>query len=147
MLSLQSFLREGRVVGPCWEKLKPKGPKGPKAGIRGWNSTIWYQYSPSVQEKYKPKQQQQVSKIKVKTITTKVPGGVQFSLRKIKVKTTTAGFKNKSQNNSPGVLHPPYQDRTVLKMYPDRTQSSPKPHRTETAPAIHCDRSKEAEGG
>ena len=23
-----SFLREGRVVGPCWEKLKPKGPKG-----------------------------------------------------------------------------------------------------------------------
>ena len=27
MLSLQS-LREGRVVGPCWEKLKPKGPKG-----------------------------------------------------------------------------------------------------------------------
>ena len=27
MLSLQSFLREGRVVGPCWEKLKPKGPK------------------------------------------------------------------------------------------------------------------------
>jgi len=28
MLSLQSFLREGRVVGPCWKKLKPKGPKG-----------------------------------------------------------------------------------------------------------------------
>ena len=28
MLSLQSFLREGRVVGPCWEKIKPKGPKG-----------------------------------------------------------------------------------------------------------------------
>ena len=28
MLSLRSFLREGRVVGPCWEKLKPKGPKG-----------------------------------------------------------------------------------------------------------------------
>ena len=28
--SLQSFLREGRVVGPCWEKFKPKGPKGPK---------------------------------------------------------------------------------------------------------------------
>ena len=28
----QSFLREGRVVGPCWEKLKPKGPKGPEAG-------------------------------------------------------------------------------------------------------------------
>ena len=28
MLSLQSFLREGRVVGPRWEKLKPKGPKG-----------------------------------------------------------------------------------------------------------------------
>ena len=28
MLLLQSFLREGRVVGPCWEKLKPKGPKG-----------------------------------------------------------------------------------------------------------------------
>ena len=28
MLSLQSFLREGRVVGLCWEKLKPKGPKG-----------------------------------------------------------------------------------------------------------------------
>ena len=21
---------EGRVVGPCWEKLKPKGPKAPK---------------------------------------------------------------------------------------------------------------------
>ena len=21
-------LREGRVVGPCWEKLKPEGPKG-----------------------------------------------------------------------------------------------------------------------
>ena len=31
MLSLQSFLREGRVVGPCWEKLKPKGPKGRRA--------------------------------------------------------------------------------------------------------------------
>ena len=29
MLSLQSFLREGRVVGPCWQKFKPKGPKGP----------------------------------------------------------------------------------------------------------------------
>ena len=28
MLSLQSFPREGRVVGPCWEKLKPQGPKG-----------------------------------------------------------------------------------------------------------------------
>ena len=28
MLSLQSFLREGRVVGPCWDKLKPEGPKG-----------------------------------------------------------------------------------------------------------------------
>ena len=28
MLCLLSFLREGRVVGPCWEKLKPKGPKG-----------------------------------------------------------------------------------------------------------------------
>ena len=28
MLSLQSFLREGRVVGPSWEKLKPQGPKG-----------------------------------------------------------------------------------------------------------------------
>jgi len=27
-LPLQSFLREGRVVGPCWEKLKLKGPKG-----------------------------------------------------------------------------------------------------------------------
>jgi len=40
-------------------------------------------------------------KIKVKTITTKVPGGVQFSLRKIKIKTTIKGFKNKSQNNSP----------------------------------------------
>ena len=26
----QSFLLEGRVVGPCWEKLKPKGPKGRK---------------------------------------------------------------------------------------------------------------------
>ena len=29
MLSLQSFLREGRVVGPGWEKLKPRGPQGP----------------------------------------------------------------------------------------------------------------------
>ena len=28
---MQSFLREGRVVGPCWEKLKPKGPKGLRA--------------------------------------------------------------------------------------------------------------------
>ena len=27
MLSLQSFLREGRAVGPCWEKFKPTGPK------------------------------------------------------------------------------------------------------------------------
>ena len=32
------------------------------------------------------------NKIKVKTITTKVSGGIQFSLRKITVKTTT-GFK------------------------------------------------------
>ena len=30
MLSLQSFLREGRVVGPCWENFEPKGPKGPR---------------------------------------------------------------------------------------------------------------------
>ena len=28
MLSLQSSLREVRVVGPCWEKLKPKAPEG-----------------------------------------------------------------------------------------------------------------------
>jgi hypothetical protein len=28
MLYLQSFLREGRVVGPCWETLKPQGPEG-----------------------------------------------------------------------------------------------------------------------
>ena len=28
MLSLQSFLREGRVVGLCWAQLKPKGPEG-----------------------------------------------------------------------------------------------------------------------
>ena len=28
MLSLKSFIREGRVVGPFWVKLKPKGPKG-----------------------------------------------------------------------------------------------------------------------
>ena len=34
MLSLQSFLREGRVVGPCREKLKPKGPKGPQGHDR-----------------------------------------------------------------------------------------------------------------
>ena len=26
---IKSFLREGRVVGPCWEKLKTKGPKLP----------------------------------------------------------------------------------------------------------------------
>ena len=42
MLSLQSFLREGRVVGPRWEKLKPKGPwredrvlDGPASGEKG----------------------------------------------------------------------------------------------------------------
>ena len=35
MLSLQSFLREGRVVGPCWEKLKPKGPKVPVSAYGG----------------------------------------------------------------------------------------------------------------
>ena len=28
-------LREGRVVGPSWEKLKPKGPKGSTAGPKG----------------------------------------------------------------------------------------------------------------
>ena len=28
LLSLQSFLREGRVVGVCWAQLKSKGPKG-----------------------------------------------------------------------------------------------------------------------
>ena len=28
MLSLQSFSTEGHVVGPCWEKFKPKGSKG-----------------------------------------------------------------------------------------------------------------------
>ena len=35
---------EGRVVGPCWDKLKPKGPKGKEAwpfyrtssGVRLW---------------------------------------------------------------------------------------------------------------
>ena len=27
LLSLQSFLREGRVVGLCWAQSKPKGPK------------------------------------------------------------------------------------------------------------------------
>jgi hypothetical protein len=30
MLSLQSFLREGRVVGLCWAQSKPKGPEGQK---------------------------------------------------------------------------------------------------------------------
>jgi hypothetical protein len=29
MLSLQILSTEGRVVEPCWEKLKPKGPEGP----------------------------------------------------------------------------------------------------------------------
>ena len=29
MISLQSFLRERRVVGPYWEQSQPKGPKGP----------------------------------------------------------------------------------------------------------------------
>ena len=33
MLSLQSFPREGRVVGPCWEKLKSKGPKSFPYGL------------------------------------------------------------------------------------------------------------------
>ena len=33
MISLQSSLREGRVVGPSWEKLKPKGPKGRKREV------------------------------------------------------------------------------------------------------------------
>ena len=28
VLCLQSFLREGRVVGLCWAQLKPKGPNG-----------------------------------------------------------------------------------------------------------------------
>jgi hypothetical protein len=28
MLSLQILSTEGRVVGPCWATLKPKGPKG-----------------------------------------------------------------------------------------------------------------------
>jgi hypothetical protein len=32
--SLQPFLREGRVVGPCWAKLTPKEPKGSVDGIR-----------------------------------------------------------------------------------------------------------------
>ena len=40
MLSLQSFLRGGRVVGPSWEKLKPKGPKGAHrrepSALEGW---------------------------------------------------------------------------------------------------------------
>jgi hypothetical protein len=27
MLSVQSFLREGRIVGLCWAQFKPKGPK------------------------------------------------------------------------------------------------------------------------
>ena len=34
-VSLQSFLREGRVVGPCWEELKPKGPQGLQRHVRG----------------------------------------------------------------------------------------------------------------
>ena len=34
MLSLQSFLREGRVVGPCWEKLKPQGHTAETAPAR-----------------------------------------------------------------------------------------------------------------
>ena len=43
MLSLQSFLREGRVVGPCWEKSKPKGPKGPlgQSGTNDAKKKIW----------------------------------------------------------------------------------------------------------
>ena len=34
MLSLQPFLREGRVDGLCWAQSKPEGPKGciPKRG-------------------------------------------------------------------------------------------------------------------
>ena len=34
MLSLQSFLREGRVVGLCWAQLKPKGPNGELNAVR-----------------------------------------------------------------------------------------------------------------
>ena len=40
MLSLQSFLREGRVIGPCWKKLKPKGPKGGGAEERS-QGPLW----------------------------------------------------------------------------------------------------------
>ena len=40
MLSLQSFLREGRVVGPCWEKLKPKGLGYPRLDLAGVNGRI-----------------------------------------------------------------------------------------------------------
>ena len=40
MLSLQSFLREGRVVRPCWEKLKPKGPKGEVFAYVGRNQNL-----------------------------------------------------------------------------------------------------------
>ena len=28
------FSMEGRVSGPCWEKLKPKGPKGTGVRVR-----------------------------------------------------------------------------------------------------------------
>ena len=45
MLSLKCFLREGRVVGPCWEKLKPKGPKV-KERVRSVSmGTSWYTFT------------------------------------------------------------------------------------------------------
>jgi len=37
---------EGRVVGPWWEKLKPKGPKGPASPRNG--ESVQVQDSPSL---------------------------------------------------------------------------------------------------
>ena len=40
MLSLQSFLRERRVVGPCWERLKPREPEKVRSNERFKNDPI-----------------------------------------------------------------------------------------------------------
>ena len=50
MLMLYAVLsNEGRVVGPCWEKLKPKGPKG-RFGSQRHMSAIWNRVSRSHQK-------------------------------------------------------------------------------------------------
>ncbi|KAJ1473880.1 hypothetical protein T484DRAFT_3306295 [Baffinella frigidus] len=52
MLSLQIPSTERRVVGICWEKLKPKGPQGSPPGLEAQRDPLWPALPPIRQPGY-----------------------------------------------------------------------------------------------